>query len=330
MYADGPALLTLLLSTISLSTWRCYAVDAGRSGTNLTRRVVADSDAKGLGDITDHGGRGHALVGAHGSIILRDQTKEGWVFKAPAGVVAQDSKSAHVTIISGWMLLHVLGNHTSALRQPELPWLVSSLRNAVADCLGLCRPAIGIVDIRAVSVDIVDPRPVGFGLKDIEDRLNIATPRLARSGVDDYFNHRTNVTQLRAVYEVRIFDEMNVNEAEVARRIDQLQIYGKYTELSRMLQHSFAKSGVDDNVMLDDVGYASRHVLQRPLLHSQDISDCTEEVLLKNARRAHQLVLLFSFLMIACIACAGSAVFTIKQPSMVPSRLNSLSDGVPY
>lgn len=258
----------------------------------------------------------------------RDHRQQQWTLAS--GVQTQDHAA---TVISGWMLLHMLGNHSSSMRHPKLPWLVTSLRNAIADCLGVCRPAVGIVDIRAVSVDIVDPWGMPYDQKDRLTLVQQSSRRVMRNKHGAMYSRgmHENVTQFRAVYEVRIFDEMDTDDAEVARRVDQLQIYGKYAEFNRMLQHSFVVAGAEDSVMLDDVGYANRRVLLRPPMRTGDVSDCAEEVLLKDARLTHQYVVALSFLLIMCIACAGSAVFTIKQPSVVPSRLNSLgSTETPY
>merc|ERR1719502_354835 len=135
-----------------------------------------------------------------------------------------------------------------------------------------------------------------------------------------------NVTQIKAVYEVRIFKEMKTTDAEVGRRIDRFQIYSKFSDLNRLLGRSLSQ--VDgrsmDGVMLDDVGYASHHQLTRPPLSSGELADCVEEVSLHDARQLHQFIVAMSLIMVALITCAGSTVFTIKHASSVPSRMNPL------
>merc|ERR1719316_2103980 len=135
-----------------------------------------------------------------------------------------------------------------------------------------------------------------------------------------------NVTQIKAVYEVRIFKEMRFSDSEIGRRVDNFQIYSKFSDLNRLLGRSLAQ--VDghsmDGVMLDDVGYASRHQLWRPPLSSDELADCAEEVSLHDARQIHQFIVAVSLIMVALITCAGSTVFTIKHASSVPSRMNPL------
>merc|ERR1719408_808487 len=65
-------------------------------------------------------------------------------------------KAKPVSVVSSWVLFHMPGNHTDSLQQPTLPKLVGGLRDAVADALEVCRSAVGIVDMRAINIDVID------------------------------------------------------------------------------------------------------------------------------------------------------------------------------
>merc|ERR1719160_2118141 len=133
-----------------------------------------------------------------------------------------------------------------------------------------------------------------------------------------------NVTQIKAVYEARIFKEMKISDAEVGRRVDRFQVYSKFSDLNRLLSRSLAliEGHSMSGAMLDDVGYASRHQLSRPPLSGDELADCSEEVSLHDARQIHQFIVAVSLIIVALITCAGSAIFTIKHASSVPSRMN--------
>merc|ERR1719456_1425181 len=70
--------------------------------------------------------------------------------------VKDKNNSNQVSVISSWVLFHMPGNHTDSLQQPTLPKLVGGLRDAVADALEVCRSSLGIVDMRAINIDVVD------------------------------------------------------------------------------------------------------------------------------------------------------------------------------
>jgi len=247
----------------------------------------------------------------------------------------EDKKNpgGEVNVVSSWILFHMPGNHTDSLQSPTLPKLVGGLRDAVADALEVCRSSLGIVDMRAINIDVIDKMDLEedssakTGAKDSTESLLEHATSLMRGGTyEDKSKSHVNVTQIKAVYEVRIFKEMRTSDAEVGRRIDKFQIYSKFSDLNRLLGRSLSQ--VDgrsmDGVMLDDVGYASRHKLTRPPLAKEELSDCAEEVSLHDARQIHQFIMAMSLIIVALITCAGSTVFTIKHASSVPSRMNPL------
>jgi len=258
------------------------------------------------------------------------------------------NKSGQVNVVSSWILFHMPGNHTDSLQRPTLPLLVGGLRDAVADALEVCRSSVGIVDMRAINIDVIDKVDSGSLLQSGEDSSKQNSSREATQGEaaqgeaatlmehaanlmrrmrhDDDEKSHVNVTQIKAVYEVRLFPEMRTNDAEVGRRVDKFQIYSKFADLNRLLTRSLSQ--VDEHsmegVMLDDVGYASQHQLWRPPLTADELKDCVEEVSLHDARQLHQFIVAISLIMVALITCAGSTVFTIKHASSVPSRMNPL------
>jgi len=239
-----------------------------------------------------------------------------------------------VNVVSSWVLFHMPGNHTDSLKKPTLPKLVGGLRDAIADALEVCRSSVGIVDMRAINIDVIDKydNMMEDSKKDSsDDDGGVLLEHAAKWGQsrsilrsEDQEKSHVNVTQIKAVYEVRMFEEMRTSDPEVGRRVDKFQIYSKFSDLNRLLSRSLAAVDGMDNVMLDDVGYASRHNLLRPALTHDDLMDCAEEVMLHDARQIHQFIVAVSLLMVALITCAGSTVFTIKHASSVPSRMNPL------
>lgn len=262
----------------------------------------------------------------------------------PAMMLAlQDNSNAAnakpVSVVTSWVLFHMPGNHTESLKSPVLPKLVGGVRDAVADALEVCRSSLGIVDMRAINIDVNDKyddyleeqasvvdKKDNTKSDDSNTLLEHAANLMRNMRLADKTKTHVNVTQIKAVYEVRIFKEMRYSDAEVSRRVDKFQIYSKFSDLNRLLGRSLSQ--VDghsmDGVLLDDVGYATRHEVSRPPLSSGDLADCVEEVSLHDARQLHQFIVAVSLIIVALITCAGSTVFTIKHASSVPSRMNPL------
>lgn len=235
-------------------------------------------------------------------------------------------------VVSSWVRIALNGGEPAeVLKKHYFPQIGLNLRNAIADSLGVCRSSVSIVDMHAVNVDVlVNPLPL---LKPREHerhtsfahRVTQFMRSMTARNRTRYLQHM-KVTQVKSVYEVRVFDKMQLSEFQVARHIDGLQLYSKFSELNRQLTHVFALEGprIFETVMLDDVGYASRRTVMRPPLSKGHVADCMEEELLRNARRTHQLVVATCLLLVAMTTCVGSLIFTIKQPSSIPSRLNPL------
>jgi len=59
-------------------------------------------------------------------------------------------------------------------------------------------------------------------------------------------------------------------------------------------------------------------------MKTDDLEDCIEEGRLYDARNVHKYVVGLSMILIILTTCAGSSVFAMKQPNIVPSRINPL------
>lgn len=253
----------------------------------------------------------------------------------PAGAYIPQGEPSYyygepTVVFSSWTLLALL--YDGHLQQHQFMNLATGLKSALADSLEVCRSAVRVIDMNAVNVDfIVDPLPPPKQDRRPDHPASLVhrIRQLIRSDSPSRREHplqHVNMTQVKASYEVRIFREIRVSEAEVARRIDRLQMYSRFSELNRLLTRALATSDpiFSDSVMLDDIGYASRHLVSRPALTKGQVGDCIEEGELSDARQRHQYAVAASLLLVVLITCAGSAVFTIKSPSLVPSRMNPL------
>lgn len=251
----------------------------------------------------------------------------------PAGsYIAELSEEAPLErsiVFSSWAVLAML--YDGQLTQRHFKGLEAGLRDAVSDSIEVCRAAVRVVDMHAVNVDfLLDPSISEDGRRGEASFVHRLTQLMrGKESKKERRHHRMNMTQVKASYEVRMFPQMRMPEAEVARRIDRLQLYSKFGELNRLLQRSLSGSDYPfaDTVAVDDVGFASRHVTPRPAMLKSAVADCVEEGLLYDARRWHQSVVGISLVLVVLITCAGSAVFTIKHPSIVPSRMNPLMGG---
>jgi len=252
-----------------------------------------------------------------------------------------------VHVLSSWVIFHVPGNHTDDLQQPNLPRVVAGVRDALADSLEICRSALGVVGMHAVNIQLknrwydeyLEDSTVDVSKESMDTKKLYDSDTLVQQAAKLALNLRSkdngkaqhmNVTQMKAIYEVRIFDEMRTSAKDVEHRINRFQMYSKFSDLRHMLSRelspilSLPSDRAYQNVMLDDVGYASRHQLNRQPLSHGELADCVEEVALHNARQIHQFIVAVALLVVALITCAGSTVFTIKHATSVPSRMNPL------
>lgn len=236
---------------------------------------------------------------------------------------ARGNRAKETTVVSGWILLLLLDGRI--LHEPTVEGLKKALRSALADSFEVCHVAVKVLDVHAVESGLMAEmeRPIEERQNGIERKIQ----QLMRKVVT--WNrplNRLNLTEARAVYEVRVIKEMGVKEAEVVRHIDSLLLYNKFADLVNTLSRELALENINANalVTLDDVGPALRRVsLQNPLTH-EEAASCQEEMLLRHAQRTHESVLILAVVLMVLIICTGSTIFTIKQPSIVPSRMNPL------
>ncbi|CAE7545323.1 RPS13 [Symbiodinium natans] len=116
---------------------------------------------------------------------------------------------------------------------------------------------------------------------------------------------------------------MRVTSKDIVQRIDRLQIFSRFADLNhllvRSLVHRTTHAKPAEGVMLDDIGYGLREVKPRMALPAAELVDCMEEGLLQDAREVHQYVIGLCCVLVLLITCAGSAIFSLKQPSLAPA-----------
>lgn len=237
------------------------------------------------------------------------------------------STESQTQIVSGWVLVHGLGNHTNVVQQPQLSKLTRAVRDSVANALDTCRHSVFITEARSINVKLVDEslqritKPSSLMVR-TSSSLNWLMGR--RQG---HQSSQVNLTQVKIWYEVRIFNEIRATQDDISTRVDALQIYGRFADAGKQLSQSFIRTNVDFGpiIVLDDLGYASRDNLHRPPLEKDARLDCVEEMLLRDARVFHEYAVAAALLVAAFTACAGSAVFGLKKHSHIPSRFNMLS-----
>mmetsp|Transcript_15278 Transcript_15278/g.33000 ORF Transcript_15278/g.33000 Transcript_15278/m.33000 type:complete len:318 (+) Transcript_15278:209-1162(+) len=300
------------LSCLYLRTTDALATELMRTGSNIHDMALAN------------------LLNSPTAVALNVTVEAAGQFEPP-GLV--DTGGVETIVFSSWAIIALL--YDEPLKPKEFVQLARALRFSLADSVEVCRDAVEIRDMHAVKVDfIVDPMPVPKPQDKHQDghaaSLLHRIRSLIRSEGDDKNQEHplqhVNMTQVKAMYEIRVFPEMRLKEAEVARRIDRLQIYHKFADLNRMLAREVASENdaLADSVMLDDIGYAARRSVERPRFEKRALESCVEETLLQDARQMHQYIMGISLVLILLITCAGSVVFTVKAPSLVPSRMNPL------
>jgi len=252
----------------------------------------------------------------------------------PAGVFVEDElpdSGAHTTVVSGMVMVAMVAS--GPVEDRTFKTLAESLRYAVADSLALCRQSVHVTEMRA--------KVSGFEVESFSAIERQARRRMPRSFVQRAVSRFTrnddderevlrmlavNITQVKATYEVCIFPEMREKAEAVERKISQLQYFGAFSSFARAFDDSLwsLNETLADNAMLDDVGLPQRQWVERPALSRADQANCRQETMLADAREVHQYVMGAACVLIMMITCAGSAVFALKQPSHVPSKLNPL------
>eukprot|EP00438_Fugacium_kawagutii_P031911 Skav218975 [mRNA] locus=scaffold1532:242631:253522:+ [translate_table: standard] len=278
-------------------------------------------NAPGIGTGHRHKKLNHSLAPAEGSLVVPVQP---------------------VVVVSSWLVVTLMGARNGledGSDKKELRQLTGSVRTALAEALQVCRSSLHVTDMSIKGNDdslmeILEDHWHGKHQRHrlIDEGANVAQlmRRNSKAVLDDSFqnlNERVNFTRVKATYEVRIFPEMRVSSKDVAQRIDRLQIFSRFADLNHILVRSLihrVRNKPAESAMLDDVGYGRREVKPREVLPALQLADCMEEGFLQDAREAHQYVIALCCILVLFITCAGSAIFSLKQPSIVPSRTNPL------
>lgn len=274
------------------------------------------------------------------AVVGLDQGKSGHDAKT------QQPTPGEAVVVSSWLVMTLVGSGwpEGTLGQKEFENLAESVRTALAEILVICRAAVHVTDLsfkegdtslmEALEARTHKANPHSHMQNFVgKEEMRAPSAKLAQllrrtSHISADAFRKMNFTRLRTSYEIRVFPEMRVASKEVVSRIDRLQIFSRFADLNhvigRNLIHRANLAQPAEGVMLDDVGYAVREVKQRSAMSTGQLADCMEEGLLQDAREVHQYVIALSCVLVLLITCAGSAIFSLKQPSVVPSRMNPL------
>jgi len=244
-----------------------------------------------------------------------------------------------VVVVSSWLVVTLMGARPGledGSDKQQLRQLTNSVRTALSEALQVCRSSLHVTDMSVKGDDdslmeILEDHFHATHSHHLDAQVEQLMRRNSQVKLDtkfENFHGRVNFTRVKASYEVRIFPEMRVSSKEMVQRIDRLQIFSRFADLNHVLVRSLihrVRSKPAESAMLDDVGYGRREVKPREVLPALQLADCMEEGLLQDAREAHQYVIAFCCILVLFITCAGSAIFSLKQPSIVPSRTNPLA-----
>lgn len=276
-------------------------------------------------------------------------SSEAGAFSSGIGAAGGSSESVtdYSGVVSSWILMTLSGGDPAPGKQKKrLNSAAEAIRTALAEALDVCRASVHVTDVstraprnseksflEVLEAQWVRPSSREHTWRDhrfqhmesVWDSRKLARMAAVMRKASHIDINHNNFTFLKASYEIRIFPEMRVPAKEMASRIDRLQIFSRFVNLNHVLMHNILHGPpeiVADAVMLDDVGYALRdddYTARSPPSTSQ-LADCIEDGLLQDARETHQYVIAFCCILVLLITCAGSAVFSMKQPSLVPSR----------
>jgi len=255
----------------------------------------------------------------------------------PRGQGSGLAASEHVVLVSSWLVMTFMGSHGDLTSKSQLRQLTNCVRTALSEALQVCRASVHVTDMSVKGGDDSLVEMLQDGWRPnwhrqhhyfTEEGGGYKLAQMMRRGHAADAFRQMNFTRVKASYEVRVFPEMRVTSKDVVQRIDRLQIFSRFADLNhllvRSLAHRSAHARPAEGVMLDDIGYGLREVKPRMALPAVELADCMEEGLLSDAREVHQYVIGLCCVLVLLITCAGSAIFSLKQPSLVPSRTNPL------
>lgn len=256
------------------------------------------------------------------------------LYEAPRRMKLQGSDAQKSVIINSWISMSLIGASDGPLKKEQFPWLARGIQAALSSSLGVCQTSLHVVDMMnagdgVISDGLVIRRHGPSRPFYASAALINGITRLVRSN-DEKDVHKLkdmNYTRVKAFFEVRIFPAMRASSEEINARIDRLQIYSRFAELSHELVQSLGRrptSQTAETVLLDDIGFAVQKEELRPSLTDGELGDCIEEGMLQDARQTHQYVVALACLLVVLITCAGSSIFALKHPTLVPSRTNPL------
>lgn len=261
---------------------------------------------------------------------------------------SSESTAGSSVVVSSWILLSLTGGDFAPDKQKtRLDRLAAAIRTALAESLNVCRASVHVTDMSTKDADSsflevleaqwIPPwrkkrwRDHRFHRREpVWDGHNLAKMAVLMRRANHFDIEgftQENFTHLKASYEIRIFPDMRVPAKDVTSNIDRLQMFSRFADLNHLLVRNILHSqseSLASSVMLDDVGYSVRETTARSPLSALQMADCIEDGLLQDAREVHQYVIAFCCILVLLITCAGSAIFSLKQPSLVPSRTNPL------
>lgn len=253
------------------------------------------------------------------------------------GMKLQERDAQKSVIISSWVSMSLIGASDGPLKQEQFPWLARGVQAALSSSLGVCQASLHVVDMMNAGDGVISDglvirrhgpsRPFYASAALLNGISRLVRSVESKDKKDVHKLKDMNYTRVKAFFEVRIFPAMRASSEEMNAKIDRLQIYSRFAELSHELVQSLGRrptSQTAETVLLDDIGFAVQKEEFRPSLTDGELGDCIEEGLLQDARQTHQYVVALACLLVVLITCAGSSIFALKHPTLVPSRTNPL------
>lgn len=239
----------------------------------------------------------------------------------PAHVVRKASMGqASTWSVSSWMLFHISRQHASEFKGPLSRGTLVA-RNALADALGLCRPAIRVTDARAFDIGSFERVLV---------QVNHNSHELQRG--PSHYSDIFSVVEVRLAVEIPVFSALNLNTTDLEARVNHLQIFSSFADLDLLLSYALREIGIGEDSGLDDVGRARVHQVEpndiAGIVTDDEVADCLAEDELRSARSHHHLVMVLSFILVGLITCTGIALFTVQRAVVIRGRVHSFPNSL--
>lgn len=323
-------------------------VDLELEATDNVRSAAATVEADGSAIVVEAGRQSRNGTASIDHLKQEDTGEQELAPTVPDGASSAlaQTRSVEQVAVASWVSVLVLDK--SFVHATPLNSISNAIQAALAESLEICHSAIRVRDVHPRGDTSV------VQVQESRRKANVRRPsstslagRLSNSLMGHFswlahvaFQRRVDallelavnskeaqsITEVRIDYEVRVLKELEATDKEIMARVSYLEGYNMFTRFNDDFATALSRedSKLVHKVMLEDVGPASREIVDEEDLSQSKSSACTEEGLLRNARRTHQTVLLLSIALVLLIVCTGSVVFTVKQPSLIPSRLNPL------